>query len=217
MGRNERGIVDKVEKLVDVPREYGLPKGNEPGGPAIDEAGNVLGLSINRENDPYFPSQSFTNFIRIEQAIDLLPGGNALPGCRRESSAATDVTPPIDTTDQIKSIENGSVFNLQYDGQAVLIRPGSYALDSRDLRLHAKRLVLSGPVIIRSSDERTVPPPAQAAQPGGPGGQAGGDGQNGARGTQGGTGQPGADGKQGRPGGAFLIDVQDMVIPDVLL
>jgi hypothetical protein len=81
------------------------------GGPAIDEAGNVLGLSINREDDAYFPSQSFTNFVRIEQANDLLPAGNSLPGCRRDFPASSNATLPTPDVLADEHKKNDTVVN----------------------------------------------------------------------------------------------------------
>jgi tetratricopeptide (TPR) repeat protein len=58
------------------------------GGPAIDATGRVVGLSVNRENDPRFASQSFTEFVRIEELAALLPQSSDASDCFAEEKLA---------------------------------------------------------------------------------------------------------------------------------
>jgi Trypsin-like peptidase domain len=179
------------------------------GGPAVDLAGRVLGLAVNRESSPRFASQTYTEFVRIEEAVDLLPQTNVTRGCSVGARAARDDDKPLDITDRLKSLGNESSIVLQYPDQAVSIKPGVYVLDGRNLRLKAKKLIIAGPVVIRSFAENARPPNGQPGEAGKPGGQAGGDGQNGGSGLQALSGGPGEGGKPGRSGGSFFLDVTE--------
>jgi hypothetical protein len=124
------------------------------GGPAIDATGRVLGLSVNRENDPRFASQSFTEFVRIEELAALLPQSNDPSGCQVTSSGVDrDV---VDLTPRLKSFGGEATVIFNYPDQAVTIRPGEYNLDGRSVRLKAKKLVLDGSVVIRSFEPDLV-------------------------------------------------------------
>lgn len=197
--------------VADLPQNFRASMISEQGisgGPAFDQSGKVLGLAVNRENDPRFASQSFTEFVRIEQALQLLPEHGSDRGCRLDSSPRAEDAAPIDITDGLTS-DGGATITLQYPDRAVVIRPGTYILDGRNVRLKAKRLIIQGPVVIKSFDETRPVPPGQAGEPGIPGGQAGGDGQNGGPGLQGGTGRQGGPGRAGRASGSFLLDITE--------
>ncbi|MEA2909955.1 MAG: Trypsin-like peptidase domain [Bradyrhizobium sp.] len=180
------------------------------GGPAIDATGRVLGLSVNRENDPRFPSQSFTEFVRIEELAALLPQSDNAGGCQVTSSGSdVDV---VDLTPRLKSLGGEATVIFNYPDQAVTIRPGEYVLGGRSLRLKAKKLVLDGSVVIRSFAADLVIPEGQQGVVGAPGKQSGGDGQNGARGLQGEPGGPGGEGRSGRASGAYLIELEGLAL-----
>ena len=178
------------------------------GGPAIDISGKVVGIAVNREDNPRFASQSYTEFVRIEEAAALLPRSIGDSNC--SADASTGGGPPIDITDKLKSLGANSTLVLQYPDQTVTIREGEYVLDGRSLRLTAKKLIVPGKVTLRSFAENAVAPLGQTGGAGGPGGQAGGDGQNGGSGLQGSPGATGGDGKPGRSSGAFLLDIADI-------
>jgi hypothetical protein len=179
------------------------------GGPAIDIAGKVLGLAVNRESDPRFASQTFTEFVGIPEAVQLLPLTGLQLGCRIETPLPNTGQRLLDITDEIKAAGNEATITLQYPDQMVSIKPGVYVLDGRNLRLKAKKLVIAGPVEIRSFAENVAAPIGQPGDAGKPGGQTGGDGQNGAVGVEGGVGGAGDRGKAGRAGGSFLLDVTE--------
>jgi hypothetical protein len=181
------------------------------GGPAIDIGGKVVGIAVNREDNPRFASQSYTEFVRIEEAAALLPKLVGESNCAAAADAGAGGGPPIDITDKLKSLGATSTLVLQYPDQTVTIREGEYILDGRSLRLTAKKLIVSGKVTLRSFAENAAAPSGQTGGTGGPGGQAGGDGQNGGSGLQGNSGATGGDGQPGRPSGAFLLDVADII------
>jgi Trypsin-like peptidase domain len=169
------------------------------GGPAIDAAGRVLGLSVSRETDPRFQTQTYTEFVRIQEAINLLPQQRAELGCR-VNAPGRRLDRPVDISDKLMNTGNESTLSLQFADQTVSIRAGTYILDGRTLRLRAKRLILFGSVVIRSFADGAAAPMGQPGEAGNPGGQAGGDGQNGGRGLQGGTGRDWRRGKAWSPG-----------------
>jgi hypothetical protein len=180
------------------------------GGPAIDIGGKVVGIAVNREDNPRFASQSYTEFVRIEEAAALLPKSAADSNCTAGADSAVSGGSPVDISDKLKSLGTTSTIVLQYPDQTVTIREGEYVLDGRSLRLTAKRLIISGKVTLRSFPENAAAPLGQTGKTGGPGGQAGGDGQNGGPGLQGDPGATGGDGQPGRASGAVLLDVADI-------
>lgn len=180
------------------------------GGPAIDIGGKVVGIAVNREDNPRFASQSYTEFVRIEETAALLPKSVEASNCAAGAGSASGSGSPVDITDKLKSLGATSTVVLQYPDQTVTIREGEYVLDGRSLRLTAKKLIVSGKVTLRSFAENAAAPSGQTGNPGGPGGQAGGDGQNGGAGLQGNPGVTGGDGPNGRASGAFLLDVADI-------
>ena len=117
------------------------------GGPAIDIAGRVLGLAINRENDPRFAAQSYTEFVRIEEAASLLPKSNDEPGCDTESGPGT-AGDAIDISDRLKTFGADSTLLLEYPDRGVSIDEGDYVLDGRSMFLTAKKLIVRGRVVI---------------------------------------------------------------------
>jgi len=207
---DEKGGKTAVSQLAQNFQGNMISQKGMSGGPAVDVTGRVLGLSINREDDPRFPSQSFTEFVRIEEAAALLPQSGDAAGCQVASpGTGGDV---VDITPRLKSLGTEATVIFNYPDQVVTIKTGEYVLDGRSLRLKAKKLALDGAVLIRSFASASAPSVGQQGGPGNPGTQAGGDGQNGARGLQGEAGTPGGDGKLGRASGAYLIEVDELAL-----
>lgn len=208
---DEKGGKTAVSQLAQNFQGNMISQKGMSGGPAIDSTGKVFGLSVTREDDPRYPTQSYTEFVRIEEAAVLLPQTNEAGSCQVGSSSAS-AADIIDITPRLKSLGNEATVVFNYPDQSVTINAGDYVLDGRSLRLKARRLVLDGVVSIRSFATDMLPPPAQQGGPGNPGKQGGGDGQNGAIGLQGDAGTPGGDGKLGRTSGTYMLELDELAL-----